>query len=95
MQQAGPLEEDCDCYTCRHFSAAYLWHLFRAKELLGSRLASIHNLRFTLRLMEGMRQAIVEGWFERFRQEFSDSYSPTNEAARREQKVKWLRARGG
>ena len=94
MNQSEAVEEDCDCYTCRHFSAAYLGHLFKAKELLGPRLASIHNLRFILRLMEEMRQAIVEGRFEAFRHEFAQSYQPTNEAARQEQKSRWLRARG-
>jgi queuine tRNA-ribosyltransferase len=94
-EQPGPPEEECDCYTCRHFSVAYLWHLFRAKEMLGPRLASIHNLRFIMRLMSEMRQTIVEGRFERFRREFGESYRPTSEAARQEQKGEWLKARGG
>ena len=94
MEQDGPVEEECDCHTCRNFSAAYLCHLFRAKELLGQRLASIHNLRFFMRLMSGMRQAIVEGRFDQFRREFNERYIPTNEAARQEQKTKWLQARG-
>ncbi|HAC19587.1 MAG TPA: tRNA guanosine(34) transglycosylase Tgt, partial [Dehalococcoidia bacterium] len=49
---------------------AYVHHLFRAKELLGFRLATIHNLRFILRLMEEMRQAILEGRFKQYRAEF-------------------------
>ena len=89
----APLEEGCDCYTCRNFSAAYLWHLFKAKELLGLRLASIHNLRFVLRLMEEIREAIGEGRFDRLRGDFWNSYRPTDEATRREQKERWLRAR--
>ena len=55
------LDEACDCYTCRNYSAANLHHLFRAKELLGLRLASIHNLRFVLRLMQEIRRAVAEG----------------------------------
>ena len=93
-EQDGPLEEDCACYACRNFSAAYLWHLFKAKEVLGLRLASVHNLHFILRLMEGMRLAIREDRFESFRREFHDTYRPTDEATRQRQKEKWLAARG-
>jgi queuine tRNA-ribosyltransferase len=92
---SGPLEEDCDCYACCNFSAAYLWHLFRAKELLGLRLATIHNLRFVLRLMADMREAIVQDRFDRFRQQFLDTYHPTDEGVRQEQKARWLRRRNG
>lgn len=90
-----PIDEDCDCYTCRNFTAAYLWHLFRAKELLALRLASIHNLRFVIRLMEKMRAAIIAGTFDRFRREFRDTYRPTNAEARQEHKDRWLESRGG
>ena len=90
-----PLEEDCDCYTCRNFTAAYLWHLFKAKELFGLRLASIHNLRFVIRLMEEMREAIIGGTFEQFRREFADGYRPADLAASQQQKARWLQARGG
>ena len=90
-----PLDEDCDCYTCRNFTAAYLWHLFRAKELLALRLASIHNLRFIIRLMDAMREAIIGGTFDGFRKEFNDTYRPTNAAARQEHKDRWLESRGG
>ncbi len=95
LEQKDSVEEDCDCYTCRKYSAAYVCHLFRAKELLGARLASIHNLRFVLRLMANMREAILEERFEEFRRTFHGSYVPTSEAARQEQKMKWLKARGG
>ncbi|HIL31506.1 MAG TPA: tRNA guanosine(34) transglycosylase Tgt [Dehalococcoidia bacterium] len=90
-EQQGPLDETCDCYTCQNYSAAYLRHLFRAKELLGLRLASIHNLRFVLSLMERMRAAIFEDRFESFRREFMDAYKPANEVARQQQKEHWLR----
>ena len=93
--QAKPLDEDCDCYGCRNFSAAYLWHLFKAKELLALRLATMHNLRFILRLMKDMREAILKDRFGDFQREFWDVYRPTDEAARQAQKDKWLKARGG
>ena len=93
--QSEPLEPECDCYTCQHFSAAYLWHLFKAKELLGLRLASIHNLRFIIRLMARMREAIVEDRFDNFRRYFQQVYRPTNEVARQAQKERWIKAREG
>ena len=95
VEQTEPLEEDCDCYACRHFSAGYLCHLFKAKEMLGPRLASIHNLRFIMRLMADMREAIAEGRFDKFQSEFNSSYQPTDEAARQVQKEKWIKALGG
>lgn len=94
-EQDSPLESDCDCYTCQHFTAAYLWHLFKAREILGLRLASLHNLRFILRLMADMRQAIADDRFEQYRESFWQSYRPTDEKVRRQQKEKWLRAREG
>jgi queuine tRNA-ribosyltransferase len=93
-QMARPVEEDCDCYTCQHFSAAYLRHLFRAKELLALRLATLHNLRFILRLVSTMREAILEDRFDQFRGDFLSVYRPTDEATRQAQKKKWLKARG-
>ena len=95
MEHSDPLDGDCDCYASRHFSVGYLWHLFKAKEQLGPRLASIHNLRFIMRLMGDMRRAITQGRFDRFLKEFKEDYKPTNEAARQEQKTRWLKARGG
>ncbi|MDY6843394.1 MAG: tRNA-guanine transglycosylase, partial [Thermodesulfobacteriota bacterium] len=60
----------CDCTTCRHYSRAYLRHLERSGEILFSRLASLHNLHYYQRLMQGMRSAIAEGGFARFRADF-------------------------
>ena len=94
-EQQGPLDETCDCYTCRNYSAAYLRHLFRAKELLGLRLDSIHNLRFVLALMERIRASILEKRFDAFRRDFLDRYQPANEAARQAQKERWLQTQGG
>ncbi len=68
-----PLDEDCDCHTCRHFSRAYLHHLQRTKEITGARLNTIHNLHYYLQLMQDMRDAIAAGrfgpWRERFHQQ--------------------------
>jgi queuine tRNA-ribosyltransferase len=65
-----PLDSDCDCYTCRHFSRAYLRHLFLAGEILGLRLNTLHNLHFYLTLMNHIRQAIENGTFAAFRAGF-------------------------
>ncbi len=62
----SPIDPDCDCHACSHFSRAYIHHLQKVKEILGARLATIHNLRFYQRLMAGMRAAILEGCFEQF-----------------------------
>ncbi len=70
----SPLEEDCDCYACRHFSRAYIRHLMKAEEITGARLASIHNLRFLIRMMEEIRQAIMEDRFLDYRREFYARY---------------------
>ena len=89
----GPLQEGCDCYACRNFSAAYLHHLFKSREILGLRLASIHNLRFVLRLMANMRAAITGGSFNSFSSGFLESYKPTDQSARYSQKEAWMEAR--
>jgi len=70
----SPLEEGCDCYTCRNFSRAYIRHLFKAQEILGAQLASIHNLRFLTRLMEQVREAILEDRLLDFRNDFFAGY---------------------
>jgi queuine tRNA-ribosyltransferase len=68
-----PLDAWCDCYTCRHFSRAYIHHLFRAQELLGIRLVSLHNVAFLLKLMRTIRQSIIEGRFAHLRAEWLGS----------------------
>ncbi|CAM3078267.1 tRNA guanosine(34) transglycosylase Tgt [Vibrio rarus] len=65
-----PLDPECDCYTCRNYSKSYLHHLDRCNEILGSRLNTIHNLRYYQRLMESIRSAIDEDRFEAFVEEF-------------------------
>lgn len=66
----APLEAECDCYTCRTFSRAYLRHLYKAEELLVLRLVTIHNLRYLSRLMEELRQAIRQDRLAEFRRGF-------------------------
>ena len=69
-----PIDDSCDCYACQHFSRAYIRHLFKAGEITAGRLASIHNLRFLIHLMEDIRQAIREDRFLDFRREFFENY---------------------
>ena len=70
----GPIDEECDCYACRNFSRAYIRHLFKAGEITGARLATIHNLRFLLRLMENVRQAIAQDSLPQLRARFYERY---------------------
>ncbi|MDO5534855.1 MAG: tRNA guanosine(34) transglycosylase Tgt [Propionibacteriaceae bacterium] len=70
----GPIEDGCDCYTCTHYTRAYLHHLFKAKEMLASTLATIHNERFTVRLVDDIRAALQQGRFDEFRTEFLGRY---------------------
>jgi queuine tRNA-ribosyltransferase len=93
-KQETPIEDGCDCYTCQHFSAAYLHHLFKSKELLAYRLATIHNLAFMSRLTKEIRSAICDGTFENFKKEFLAGYRPTDEQTRLTQKKKWLEGKG-
>ncbi|ATG89368.1 tRNA guanosine(34) transglycosylase Tgt [Methylomonas koyamae] len=65
-----PLDENCVCYTCRNYSRSYLKHLDKCKEMLGSRLNTIHNLHYYLELMAGIRAAIEAGRFAQFAEEF-------------------------
>lgn len=68
-QDQRPIDSECTCYTCQHFSRAYLHHLFRVGEMLGSRLNTIHNLHYYQQLMAGMRQAIEQDQFDQFKQQ--------------------------
>jgi len=69
-----PIDEECGCYTCQHFSRAYLRHLFVAKEALGGTLVSIHNLYTLLELVRRSRKEIIEGNFENFANQFLENY---------------------
>jgi queuine tRNA-ribosyltransferase len=69
-RDTGPVDSLCGCYTCRHYSRAYLRHLQQANEILGARLATIHNLHYYQNLMRGLREAIVEKELDDFVQKF-------------------------
>ena len=90
-----PVSDDCSCYTCRHFSAAYLNHLFKCRDLLAYRLATIHNLFFINQLVTGLRQAIMGGSYSQFRDTFIKRYHQTDEEARLENKREWLKKQKG
>ena len=70
----APIDETCDCYTCAHYTAAYIHHLFKAKEMLSATLCTIHNERFVVRLVDEMRSALVSGDFEALRRERTGEY---------------------
>ncbi len=70
IRDALPIEEDCACYTCQHFSRAYLRHLIVAREILAATLLSIHNVHFLLKLVQQARTAIIEGKFSIFASNF-------------------------
>jgi queuine tRNA-ribosyltransferase len=70
----GPLDEDCDCYTCTNYTRAYVHHLFRAKEMLSATLSTIHNERFVVRLVDWIRLSIEDGTFADFRDDFLGRY---------------------
>ncbi|MFZ9708544.1 MAG: tRNA guanosine(34) transglycosylase Tgt [Steroidobacteraceae bacterium] len=72
---AGPIDPACSCYTCRNYSRAYLRHLDRCNEILGSRLNTVHNLHFYLDLMRNLREAIAEGRLAAFSREFLERRS--------------------
>ena len=69
-EDTAPLDSECDCYTCQNFSRAYLYHLDKCKEMLGSQLNTIHNLRFYQKLMADIRAAIEVGNLQGFAQQF-------------------------
>ena len=69
-----PVDEECDCHTCRNYTAAYLHHLYRADEILGLKLGTIHNIRFLVRQTEIMRAAILSGTFAAEHRAFLDRY---------------------
>ncbi|WP_352419905.1 tRNA guanosine(34) transglycosylase Tgt [Proteiniborus sp.] len=71
------LDPECDCYTCKNYTRAYIRHLFNVDEILGARLATIHNVYFLLKLMENIRQAIKEDRLLKFKEEFYNKYGYT------------------
>lgn len=74
MKDFTPIEEDCDCYACKHYTKAYIRHLIVANETFGARLLSIHNIRFLIRLVEEIRTAIETKTLESYKEEFLSKY---------------------
>jgi queuine tRNA-ribosyltransferase len=89
-EDPNPVDAECDCSTCAGWSMAYLHHLIRNDELLGYRLATIHNVRYLVRLAERMHAAIENGYFEHFANDFLGRYAAVDQRIRHEQKQKWL-----
>jgi queuine tRNA-ribosyltransferase len=89
----APIEEGCECYTCRHFSRAYLRHLIMAKEILGFRLATLHNLRFMVSLLQEIREAILAGTFSVLKKEFLANYEIIPHEVRQRNKEARLKKR--
>ena len=80
MKEIGvPLDPECDCYTCRNYTRAYIRHLIKANEILGVRLLSIHNINFLTKLMEKVRIEIEHDNLLEFRKEFYKKYGYTKE----------------
>ena len=71
----NPIENDCDCYTCKSYTKAYIRHLIVSNETLGGRLLSIHNIRFLIKMMEEVRIAIKEDRFLEYKDEFINKYN--------------------
>ncbi|MBP5633323.1 tRNA guanosine(34) transglycosylase Tgt [Candidatus Saccharibacteria bacterium] len=69
-----PLDPDCDCYCCRHYTAAYLHHLYKVDEITGKTLASIHNERFVVRICDRIRESILNDTFDQYMADFMDKY---------------------
>src|SRR5687767_1534743 len=72
-----PIEEDCDCFACKHFTRAYLRHLLNVNEILGLRMLSVHNSHMVLKVMADIRTHVAAGTFADFRREFIANYRPT------------------
>ena len=69
-----PIEDNCDCYTCKNYTKAYIRHLITCNEMLGGRLLSIHNIRFLIKEMEEIRQAIKNNNFKNYKEKFISNY---------------------
>ena len=77
-----PIDAECDCYTCGHYTRAYIHHLFKAKEMLASMLCTIHNERFTIRLVDQIRAAITAGEFDDLREHVLGRYYGSRDASK-------------
>ena len=77
-----PIDDECDCYTCAHYTKAYLHHVFRGKEMIAATLATIHNERFIVRLVDQMRTALISGDYFEFKEQFMGRYKHLSGQAR-------------
>jgi queuine tRNA-ribosyltransferase len=73
----APIDPECDCYTCAHYTRAYMHHLFKSKEILAPTLSTIHNMRFVIRLVDQIRESIYAGRFDDLRQHVLSRYYST------------------
>ncbi len=73
-EDLSPVDKECECYACKNYTRAYLSHLYRAHEILGGTLGSIHNLYFIVNLVKRMRAGILDGTFEKYKNEFLSKY---------------------
>jgi queuine tRNA-ribosyltransferase len=69
-----PIDADCDCYTCKNYTRAYINHLFRANEMLAYTLASIHNEYFVVHLVDTIRESIIDGTFLKYKATYLENY---------------------
>lgn len=92
-EDSDPVQEGCQCYTCRTFSRAYLRHLYKAGEITALRLGTIHNIHFMMELMRQIRAAIAEGRYAAFAADFLARYERTNQEVRHEQHARKLAKR--
>lgn len=76
------IDDECDCYTCTHYTRAYMHHVFRGKEMIAATLATIHNERFIVRLVDQMRQALLDGNFADMKIDFLGRYKHKSGQAR-------------
>ena len=84
---SSPIEPGCSCYACRHYSRAYLRHLYLAEEILALRLNTIHNLHFYLKFMSDIRQAVVQDRLAGFIQDFNSQWPSGKEEALEQRKA--------
>ncbi len=73
-QDFSPLDPECDCYTCKNFTRAYLRHLFNVGEILAMRLNTLHNIQFMIKLLDKIRQSILQDNFIEFKKEFLGNF---------------------
>jgi queuine tRNA-ribosyltransferase len=73
-EDVSPIEGDCDCSTCKHYSRSYICHLFHGNEMLAGTLSSIHNIHFLVNLVKNIRQSILDGNFEEYKNSFLEKY---------------------